>query len=51
MIYKGYTASIEVAVEAGILFGQVLGINDVLDLKEKQLMRFVKNSTNQWMTI
>lgn len=35
MIYKGYTASIEVDVEAGILFGQVLGINDVVTFKGK----------------
>lgn len=35
MIYKGYTASIEVDVEAGILFGQVLDINDVITFKAK----------------
>ncbi|WP_202895673.1 type II toxin-antitoxin system HicB family antitoxin [Iningainema tapete] len=35
MIYKGYTASIEVDVEAGILFGRVLDINDVVTFKGK----------------
>ncbi|MCC5654537.1 type II toxin-antitoxin system HicB family antitoxin [Nostoc sp. XA013] len=33
--YKGYTASIEVDVKAGILFGQVLDINDVITFKAK----------------
>lgn len=35
MNYKGYTASVEVDVEAGILFGQVLDINDVITFKAK----------------
>lgn len=35
MIYKGYTASVEVDVEAGILFGRVLDINDVITFKAK----------------
>jgi predicted HicB family RNase H-like nuclease len=35
MTYKGYTASLEVDVEAGILFGQVLDINDVITFKGK----------------
>ncbi|MDZ7961925.1 MAG: type II toxin-antitoxin system HicB family antitoxin [Aulosira sp. DedQUE10] len=35
MTYKGYTASLEVDVEAGILFGQVLDINDVITFKAK----------------
>lgn len=35
MNYKGYTASIEVDVEAGILFGRVLDINDVVTFKAK----------------
>ncbi|WP_375470053.1 type II toxin-antitoxin system HicB family antitoxin [uncultured Nostoc sp.] len=35
MTYKGYTASVEVDVEAGILFGQVLDINDVITFKAK----------------
>ncbi|BAY31802.1 HicB family protein [Nostoc carneum NIES-2107] len=33
MTYKGYTASLEVDVEAKILFGQVLDINDVITFK------------------
>ena len=35
MTYKGYTASVEVDVEAGILFGRVLDINDVITFKAK----------------
>ena len=35
MNYKGYTANVEVDVEAGILFGQVLDINDVITFKAK----------------
>ncbi|PHJ56641.1 DNA repair protein [Nostoc linckia z18] len=35
MTYKGYTASLEVDVEAGIIFGQVLDINDVITFKAK----------------
>ena len=35
--YKGYTASIEVDVEAGILFGRVLDINDVVTFKAKTI--------------
>ena len=35
MTYKGYTASIEVDPEAGILFGRVLDINDVVTFKGK----------------
>ena len=30
MTYKGYTASLEIDVEAGIIFGRVLDINDVV---------------------
>jgi predicted HicB family RNase H-like nuclease len=33
MTYKGYTASIEVDIDAGILFGCVLDINDVVTFK------------------
>lgn len=33
MTYKGYTASLEVDVDAKILFGQVLDINDVITFK------------------
>jgi predicted HicB family RNase H-like nuclease len=35
LTYKGYTASIEVDVDAGILFGRVLDINDVITFKAK----------------
>jgi predicted HicB family RNase H-like nuclease len=35
MIYKGYTANLEVDVEAGIIFGRVLDINDVVTFKGK----------------
>ena len=35
MTYKGYTASVEIDVEAGIIFGQVLDINDVITFKAK----------------
>ncbi len=35
MTYNGYTASVEIDVEAGILFGQVLDINDVITFKAK----------------
>ncbi len=35
MTYKGYTANLEVDVEAGIIFGRVLDINDVVTFKGK----------------
>jgi len=35
MNYKGYTASLEIDVEAGIIFGRVLDINDVVTFKGK----------------
>ncbi|GAB4190840.1 MAG: type II toxin-antitoxin system HicB family antitoxin [Coleofasciculaceae cyanobacterium] len=35
MTYKGYTASVEVDTEAGILFGRVLDIKDVVTFKAK----------------
>lgn len=35
MTYKGYSASIEVDLEAEILFGLVLNINDVITFKAK----------------
>lgn len=35
MTYKGYTASLEIDVEAGIIFGRVLDINDVVTFKGK----------------
>ncbi len=31
--YKGYTASIEVDTDAGLIFGRVLGIQDVVTFK------------------
>ncbi len=37
MTYKGYTASIEVDIEAGILFGRVLDIKDVVTFKAKTI--------------
>jgi len=37
MTYKGYSASIEVDLEAGILFGLVLDINDVVTFKAKTI--------------
>ena len=35
MTYKGYTASVEVDADAGILFGRVLDIKDVITFKAK----------------
>jgi predicted HicB family RNase H-like nuclease len=35
MTYKGYSANLEVDVEAGIIFGRVLDINDVVTFKGK----------------
>ncbi len=35
MTYKGYTAKLEIDVEAGIIFGRVLDINDVVTFKGK----------------
>ncbi|WP_017741415.1 toxin-antitoxin system HicB family antitoxin [Scytonema hofmannii] len=35
MTYKGYTASLEIDLEAGIIFGRVLDINDVVTFKGK----------------
>lgn len=35
MTYKGYTSSIEVDADAGILFGRVLDIKDVITFKAK----------------
>jgi predicted HicB family RNase H-like nuclease len=37
MTYKGYSASIEVDLEAEILFGRVLDINDVVTFKAKTI--------------
>ena len=46
MTYKGYTASIEVDVEAGILFGRVLDINDVVTFKGKTVEEALKEFHN-----
>ena len=35
MTYKGYSANLEVDVEAGIIFGRVLDINYVVTFKGK----------------
>ena len=37
MTYKGYTANIEVDLEASILFGRVLDINDVVTFKAQAI--------------
>jgi Uncharacterized protein encoded in hypervariable junctions of pilus gene clusters len=37
MTYKGYSASIEVDLEASILFGRVLDINDVVTFKAQTI--------------
>ncbi len=37
MTYKSYTAHVEVDLEAGILFGRVLDINDVVTFKAKTI--------------
>lgn len=42
MAYKGYTASIEVDLEAEILFGRVLDIKDVVTFKAKNLYEAYK---------
>ncbi len=36
MTYKGYSAIIEVDTEAGILFGRVIDINDIITFKGKK---------------
>ena len=46
MTYKGYTASIEVDVEAGIIFGRVLDINDVVTFKGKTVEQAHKEFQN-----
>ena len=46
MTYKGYTASIEADSEAGILFGRVLGINDVVTFKGKTVKQAHKEFQN-----
>lgn len=50
--YKGYTAQIEVDVDAGILFGQMLDINDVITFKGKtveEISQEFKNSINDYL--
>lgn len=50
--YKGYTAQIEVDVDAGILFGQVLDINDVITFKGKtveEIRQEFKNSIDDYL--
>jgi predicted HicB family RNase H-like nuclease len=37
MTYKGYSANIEVDLEAEILFGRVLDINDVVTFKAQTI--------------
>ncbi len=37
MTYKGYTACVEVDLEAEILFGRVLNINDVVTFKAQTI--------------
>ncbi|MCU0545963.1 MAG: hypothetical protein MUE44_27995 [Oscillatoriaceae cyanobacterium Prado104] len=37
MTYKGYSASIEVDLEAEILFGRVLDLNDLVTFKAKTI--------------
>lgn len=37
MTYKGYTANVEVDLEAGIIFGRVLYIKDVVTFKVKNI--------------
>ena len=46
MTYKSYTASIELDVEAGILFGRVLDINDVVTFKGKTVEQAHKEFQN-----
>jgi predicted HicB family RNase H-like nuclease len=52
MTYKGYTASVEVDVEAGILFGRVLDIKDVVTFKAKtveEVVREFQNSVDDYL--
>lgn len=35
--YKGYTGNIQVDLDAGILFGRILDINDIVTFKAKNL--------------
>jgi predicted HicB family RNase H-like nuclease len=52
MKYKGYTASIEIDETAGILFGKVLDIKDVITFKGstvEELEREFHNSVNDYL--
>ena len=52
MTYKGYTANIEVDLEASILFGRVLDINDVVTFKAQTLeeaRREFQNSIDDYL--
>jgi predicted HicB family RNase H-like nuclease len=50
MTYKGYSANIEVDLEAEIIFGRVLDINDLVTFKaqtiEEARQEFQKSSDN-----
>jgi predicted HicB family RNase H-like nuclease len=37
MTYKGYSANIEVDLAAGLLFGRVLDINDIVTFKAQTI--------------
>ncbi len=52
MTYKGYTACVEVDLEAEILFGRVLDINDVVTFKAKTIeeaRREFQNSIDDYL--
>ncbi len=52
MTYKSYTAHVEVDLEAEILFGRVLDINDVVTFKAKtieQARREFQNSIDDYL--
>jgi len=46
MTYKGYTACVEVDLAAGLLFGRVLDINDVVTFKAKTIEEARKEFQN-----
>ena len=52
MTYKGYTAYVEVDLDAGILFGRVLDINDVVTFKAhtiEEAREEFKNSVDDYL--
>ena len=52
MTYKGYSANIEVDLEASILFDRVLDINDVVTFKAKTIeeaRQEFQNSINDYL--